>query len=63
MHLLFRVLRVVSSLCSMLWWLLSVFSSEDSHAYSHHEILLSNHPLALEWLDFDPGHPEEKGMV
>lgn len=49
-----------SAIVPVMW---SVFSSEDSHAYSHHEILLNDYPLVLEWLDFDPGHPDEKGTV
>jgi len=38
-----------------------VFNEEDDHSHSHHEILLTSFPLALEWLDFDPEQPELKG--
>ena len=38
-----------------------VFSEEEDHSYSHHEVLLTSFPLALEWLDYDPEQPEQKG--
>lgn len=38
-----------------------VFSEDDFHCYSHHEILLTSFPLAMEWMDFDPGEPDKKG--
>lgn len=38
-----------------------MFSDEDNHIYCHHEILLTSFPLALEWMDFDPGEPDKKG--
>lgn len=38
-----------------------VFSEDDFHSYSHHEILLTSFPLALEWTDYDPGEPDKKG--
>ena len=38
-----------------------VFSDGDFHCYCHHEILLTSFPLALEWMDFDPGEPDKKG--
>lgn len=41
----------------------SVYSESDEHAYSHHEILLSSFPLALEWMDYDPEEPDKKGEM
>ncbi|CAI8008118.1 Periodic tryptophan protein 1 homolog [Geodia barretti] len=38
-----------------------VFSDDDFHCYCHHEILLTSFPLAMEWMDFDPGEPDKKG--
>ncbi|XP_064386445.1 periodic tryptophan protein 1 homolog [Halichondria panicea] len=38
-----------------------VYSEGDDHAYSHHEVLLTAFPLALEWMDFDPEQPDKKG--
>ena len=38
-----------------------VFDDTDNHCYCHHEILINAYPLALEWLDYDPGQPEVKG--
>ena len=38
-----------------------VFNEQDNHSFCHHEILITAYPLALEWLDFDPGEPDEKG--
>ena len=38
-----------------------VYSEEDDHPYCHHEVLLGSFPLALEWLDFDPDDPEQRG--
>ena len=38
-----------------------VFDDTDNHCYCHHEILINTYPLALEWLDYDPGQPEVKG--
>ena len=38
-----------------------VYSERDDHSYCHHEVLLSAFPLALEWLDFDPDDPEQRG--
>ena len=40
----------------------SVYSESDDHAHSHHEILLTSFPLALEWMDFDPEQPDKKGQ-
>ena len=42
--------------------LCSVYSESDDHAHSHHEILLTSFPLALEWMDFDPEQPDKKGQ-
>lgn len=42
--------------------LCSVYSESDDHAHSHHEILLTAFPLALEWMDFDPEQPDKKGQ-
>ena len=39
-----------------------MFSDDDFHCYSHHEILLTSFPLAMEWMDFDPGEPDKKGI-
>lgn len=51
------------TLYTSLWLLFfTVYSDEDDHSYSHHEILLTAFPLALEWLDFDPEQPNQKGM-
>ena len=41
--------------------IVSVYSEGEDHAFSHHEILLTAFPLALEWLDFDPEQPDKKG--
>ena len=43
--------------------LCSVYSESDDHAHSHHEILLTSFPLALEWMDFDPEQPDKKGQL
>lgn len=40
-----------------------VYSEGDDHAYSHHEVLLTAFPLALEWMDFDPEQPDKKGTM
>ena len=40
---------------------MAVFNERDNHSFCHHEILITAYPLALEWLDFDPGEPDEKG--
>lgn len=41
--------------------LFAVYNEEDDHSYSHHEVLLAAFPLALEWLDYDPEQPDQKG--
>lgn len=41
--------------------LIIVFNGHDNHSFCHHEILISAYPLALEWLDYDPGEPADKG--
>ena len=41
---------------------LLVFSEADDHTYCHHEILVGEFPLVMEWLNFDPNQPEEYGM-
>ena len=38
-----------------------VFNEKDNHLYCHHEVLINAYPLALEWLNYDPGQPEEEG--
>lgn len=40
----------------------AVFNENDDHSYSHHEILLTAFPLAIEWLDYDPEQPHQNGM-
>lgn len=43
------------------YFIFVVFDDTDNHSYCHHEILINAYPLALEWLDYDPGQPEVKG--
>ena len=40
----------------------TVYNEVDDHSHSHHEILLTAFPLALEWLDYDPEQPNQKGL-
>ena len=57
-----NVVETESLICQhILCFLPLVFSEDDFHSYSHHEILLTSFPLALEWTDFDPGEPDKKG--
>ena len=39
----------------------SVYSEKEDHSYCHHEVLLSAFPLTLEWMDFDPDEPKQRG--
>ena len=39
----------------------AVYSESEDHVYSHHEVLLTAFPLALEWMDFDPEQPDKIG--
>ena len=41
----------------------AVFNEDDDHSYCHHEILITAFPLAIEWLDYHPENPQQKGGV
>jgi periodic tryptophan protein 1 len=38
-----------------------VLTEEDSTLYVHHDFPVPSFPLCIQWLDFDPRSPEEKG--
>jgi periodic tryptophan protein 1 len=40
-----------------------VFNWRDNHCYCHHEIMINDHPLVIEWLDYDPEQPDVKGNM
>ena len=39
----------------------NVYEEYNDNTYIHHDVMLNAFPLCLEWLDFDPATPEEKG--
>ena len=40
-----------------------VYEEEMSNLYCHHDLLLPSFPLAIEWLDFDPGESSSGNFV
>lgn len=38
-----------------------VYAEEDGNLYVHHDFPIPSFPLCVQWLDFDPRAPEEKG--
>ncbi len=40
-----------------------VYNESDDNLYCHHDVLLPSFPLALEWLDYDPGDSHPGNLV
>ncbi len=40
-----------------------LYNEKDENLYCHHDILLGSFPLALEWLDYDPGDASPGNLV
>ena len=40
-----------------------LYNEKEDHLYCHHDVLLPTFPLALEWLDYDPGDPSPGNLV
>ena len=40
-----------------------VYEEEDNNLYCHHDVLLSSFPLAIEWMNFDPGDSSPGNIV
>ena len=38
---------------------IDIYNADEDVLFTHHSILLSAFPLAVEWLDYDP-HPENE---
>ena len=39
-----------------------VFNDDESSFYVHHDMLLPNYPLCLEWLSYEPGNPNAANL-
>ncbi|XP_013416611.1 periodic tryptophan protein 1 homolog isoform X2 [Lingula anatina] len=40
-----------------------VYNEEEANFYCHHDIILPSFPLALEWLNYDPGEQQTGNML
>lgn len=40
-----------------------MYNDEEDALYVHHDLLLPSYPMALEWLNFDPGEDARGNMV
>lgn len=40
-----------------------MWNEEEDSLFVHHDILLESFPIAVEWLNFDPGAEDNKGNM
>ena len=52
--------KVSGEYCNLQVW---IYNANDKSFYCHHDLMLPSFPLALEWLDFDPGEKEPGNLV
>ena len=57
---LIAVGKVHGDFCNLEFYL---YNEQDENLYCHHDILLGSFPLALEWLDYDPGDAAPGNLV